>query len=87
METRITVLGHLQRGGTPNTEDRLLANRFGTFACHMALKKQYKHIACLQNNTITAVPYEKIKKWERKKINLLNEYLLTAEGIGICMGR
>lgn len=57
-ETRVTVLGHIQRGGTPTAFDRVLATRFGIKAMELALKKDYGKMASLQGNNIISVPLE-----------------------------
>ncbi|MDO8603043.1 MAG: 6-phosphofructokinase [Candidatus Omnitrophota bacterium] len=57
-ETRVTVLGHLQRGGTPTAFDRVLGTRFGIKAMELVLKKDYGKMASLAGNKIIAVPLE-----------------------------
>jgi 6-phosphofructokinase 1 len=55
-ETRATILGHIQRGGTPTAFDRVLATRFGVFAAELVEKKQFGMMASLKGNDIVAVP-------------------------------
>lgn len=57
-ETRVTVLGYIQRGGTPTAFDRVLGTRFGIKAMELVLKKDYGKMASLEGNKITAVPLE-----------------------------
>ena len=57
-ETRVTVLGYIQRGGTPTAFDRVLGTRFGIKAMELVLKKDYGKMASLQGNKIVAVPLE-----------------------------
>jgi len=57
-ETRVTVLGHIQRGGTPSAFDRVLGTRFGIKAMELVLNKDYGKMASLQGNKIIAVPLE-----------------------------
>ena len=57
-ETRVTVLGHIQRGGTPTASDRVLGTRFGIKAMELVLKKDYGKMASVQGNKIIAVPLE-----------------------------
>lgn len=59
LETRVTHLGHLQRGGIPSVYDRVLATRLGVFAVDMTKEGTFDHMACIQNNKIVAVPYDK----------------------------
>jgi len=55
-ETRTTVLGHIQRGGTPSAFDRVLATRFGVEAVELVLLKKFGYMASLQGTEIKAVP-------------------------------
>ena len=57
-ETRVTVLGYVQRGGTPTAFDRVLGTRFGVKAMELVLKKDFGKMASLQGNKIVAVPLE-----------------------------
>jgi phosphofructokinase-like protein len=56
-ETRVTHLGHLQRGGTPTLFDRLLATRLGEHAVEMVKRGEFDHMACMSENKVTSVPY------------------------------
>jgi len=57
-ETRVTVLGHVQRGGTPTPRDRVLATRFGLKAADLALAGEFGQMAALRGDEIVAVPLE-----------------------------
>lgn len=57
-ETRVTHLGHLQRGGMPTVFDRVLATRLGAYAVDMVKEGTFDHMACLRANQVEAVPYE-----------------------------
>jgi 6-phosphofructokinase 1 len=54
-ETRVSVLGHIQRGGTPTAHDRVLATRYGVHACDMAARGEFGKMAALQGNHIVSV--------------------------------
>jgi 6-phosphofructokinase 1 len=56
IETRITKLGYMQRGGSPSPFDRVLATRFGVKAYEMVRAKQWGHMAALHANQIIAIP-------------------------------
>ncbi len=58
-ETRVTVLGHLQRGGSPTAFDRVLGTRFGVKAVELILKGQFGKMVALQGSKIVAVPLAK----------------------------
>lgn len=55
-ETRVTVLGHLQRGGSPTVYDRIMATRFGAAAVELALEGRWGRMVALKGNAVTSVP-------------------------------
>ena len=55
-ETRVTVLGHIQRGGTPTAHDRVLATRFGVKACDLVASGEFGMMAALRGYEVEAVP-------------------------------
>lgn len=59
-ECRVTVLGHLQRGGSPSVFDRVLATRFGVAAIALIKQEQFGYMVALRGNRITAVPLEEV---------------------------
>jgi len=59
-ETRVTVLGYLQRGGTPTAHDRVLATRFGVAAADAAAGHQFGTMAALRAGKIVLVPLEEV---------------------------
>ncbi|MDA3821417.1 MAG: ATP-dependent 6-phosphofructokinase, partial [Bacteroidales bacterium] len=56
LETRLTILGHLQRGGTPSAADRILATRLGTKAVEYIQKEQFGIMVAVKGNETQAVP-------------------------------
>ncbi|HEU5394486.1 MAG TPA: ATP-dependent 6-phosphofructokinase [Candidatus Methylomirabilis sp.] len=56
LETRVTILGHVQRGGSPTPFDRVLATRFGIKAVDLVLAGDFGKMVALQGNRIVAVP-------------------------------
>jgi 6-phosphofructokinase 1 len=58
IETRVTVLGHVQRGGTPTAYDRVLATRFGLKAVELIRERQFGYMASLRGTEIVSVPIE-----------------------------
>ena len=58
MEARVTVLGHVQRGGIPTAHDRVLATRFGVAAVDLIREKDFGKMVALRGNDIVAVPLE-----------------------------
>ncbi len=61
-ETRATVLGHIQRGGTPTAFDRVLGTRFGVHAADMVARGEWGKMAALQGGKIVSVPLEEATK-------------------------
>jgi phosphofructokinase-like protein len=55
-ETRVTVLGHVQRGGSPNAEDRILATRFGAAAVDLVGLEAWGRMVAVRGNVVTDVP-------------------------------
>lgn len=84
-ETRVMVLGHLQRGGSPIGFDRVLATRYGVAAVEAALEEDFGVMVALQGQNIGRVPlFEAVNKL--KQVGLNDPVLLTARNIGIEMG-
>lgn len=84
-DTRSLVLGHLQRGGSPTTFDRLLALRFGAAAVRLVEEETFDHMVALDSSRMKAVPIAEAIK-SRKKVDLNSDKILTARDIGICFG-
>ena len=84
-ETRSLVLGHLQRGGSPTTFDRLLALRFGAAAVRLVAEKKFGMMVALQPPSIVAVPIEEALS-KPKRVSLDSDVIATAREIGISLG-
>lgn len=84
-DTRSLVLGHLQRGGSPTTFDRLLAMRFGAAAVRLVEEGSFGHMVALVSPNMSSVPLKDAVK-SRKKVDLHNDKVFTAREIGICLG-
>ncbi|EGW36736.1 6-phosphofructokinase [Desulfosporosinus sp. OT] len=85
METRVTVLGHLQRGGSPNSYDRVLSSRYGVAAVDAVLEKEFGIMVALQGRDIVRVPlHQAVDKL--KLVPLIDPLLLTARSLGIELG-
>jgi ATP-dependent phosphofructokinase / diphosphate-dependent phosphofructokinase len=83
-ETRFVVLGHLQRGGTPTTFDRLLALRFGSAAVRLLEAGEHGVMVALDPPRIRAVPLADAIR--RRHVPLDCDTLNTARDLGICVG-
>lgn len=86
LETRVAVLGHLQRGGQPTTFDRILATRFGVEAVNLIAEGAYGRMVCLRGRKIASGPIvDAIKKL--KRVSPKGQMVRTAEALGIELGR
>lgn len=84
-EIRETVLGHVQRGGTPVAYDRVLATLFGVKAFELVLEGKFGEMVAFRNNSITSVSFEEATK----SYNMVdkNSFMVqAAKGIGISFG-
>ena len=84
-EVRVTVLGHVQRGGTPTAFDRLLGSRFGVMAVHLLAEQKFGYMVCLQCDQIRFVPLAQAVG-VYKQVNPNNDYVRTARSLGIVFG-
>jgi len=82
---RVTVLGHLQRGGSPTAFDRLLATRFGSTAVHLIAQGQVGHMVALRDGQITAVPLVDAVS-QPQQVPLESDLVRAAVGLHICLG-
>ena len=85
LESRVTVLGYLQRGGTPVPYDRILATQFGVEAAHFLAEGKFGYLTALQDNKIVPVPLFDIAG-QTKTIEKNNSMLLSGRELGICFG-
>jgi ATP-dependent phosphofructokinase / diphosphate-dependent phosphofructokinase len=85
METRVTVLGHLQRGGIPTPFDRVLATRFGTFAAEMLSEGRYNEMVCMKGAEVASVPLEKVAG-RTKLVPLDHPLIRSARRVGTNFG-
>lgn len=84
-ETRVTVLGHVQRGGQPSARDRLLASAFGVHAVDLIAAGKFDRMVAWWNREITDVPLESAIKVPHT-VDPDSPMVHTARGLGICFG-
>ncbi|MEX2233198.1 MAG: ATP-dependent 6-phosphofructokinase [Cyclobacteriaceae bacterium] len=84
-EIRETVLGHVQRGGSPVAFDRVLATLLGVKAFEMALAKQFGKMASFKNNSFTAVTLDEATK-EHRIVDKDSYLVQAAKGLSISFG-
>jgi phosphofructokinase-like protein len=85
IETRVTVLGHLQRGGTPTAYDRFLATRFGIGAVELTEAGRWGDMVALQGTEIVGVPIRDVIG-KLKNVDPHGQVVGAARGLGIEFG-
>lgn len=84
-ETRVTVLGHLQRGGIPSPHDRLLASCFGVAAVDLIARGKFSQMVAWQDRQVVSVPIaEAIATY--RAVEAEGTLAKAARGLGICLG-
>ncbi|MEO8397097.1 MAG: ATP-dependent 6-phosphofructokinase [Chloroflexota bacterium] len=84
VEVRVTVLGHLQRGGQPTPHDRWLATRFGSAAVHLVAREQWGHMVALHGTEMVAVPMAEATRI--KYVDPNGDMVQMARDLGIVFG-
>ncbi|MBE0652604.1 MAG: ATP-dependent 6-phosphofructokinase [Bacteroidales bacterium] len=85
LETRVTILGHLQRGGTPSAADRMLATRLGTSAIEYIKNEQFGIMVAARGDQTAAVPLADVAG----KINYVpkdHPWIISARNVGTSFG-
>jgi 6-phosphofructokinase len=85
LETRETVLGYIQRGGTPSPMDRVLATRYGTAAADMIADRDFGKMVALKNDEIVSVPLADVSG-KLKLVEPDNPLVLQAKSMGTSFG-
>lgn len=84
-ETRVTVLGHVQRGAEPSPLDRVLASAFGVHAVDLVAAGKFDRMVAWRNRSVIDVPIqEAIAHYQ--DVDLDGTLVKTARGLGICLG-
>jgi 6-phosphofructokinase 1 len=85
VESRLTVLGHLQRGGSPCAFDRVLATRFGVAAVRLVEEGRWGQVACLRGRRVEGVDLAEVTA-KVKTLDLDGELVSVARAVGIELG-
>lgn len=86
IEVRVTVLGHIQRGGIPSASDRLLATVFGKTAVDLVAAENYGQMVAWQNGRVTSVPLQEVVINSPRSVNPQDDLVETARALGIYVG-
>jgi len=84
-ETSVTVLGHLQRGGTPTLFDRWLATRYGAAAVRLAARGEFDRMVALHSGKGVDVSLEEAIAVP-KRVDINDDAIITARGMSISFG-
>ena len=85
LETRVTVLGHLQRGGSPTPYDRILATKYGWKAIELAYEMKFGHMVSLRGNDVTSVPVKEAIL-RLKTVPPDSQLVMAARAVGTSFG-
>ncbi len=100
LESRCTVLGYMQRGGTPTAFDRVLSTKYGAKAMELALEGKFNVLTVIKNGKVDCVSLEDVvgenkkmgavsgntKESNIRKVSMDDDLVKTARHIGICLG-
>lgn len=100
LESRCTVLGYIQRGGTPTAFDRVLSTKYGSKAMELALQGKFNVLTVIKDGKLDCVSLEDVVGNNKvigavsgntaesniRKVNMDNDLVKTARNIGICLG-
>jgi len=84
-ETRVTVLGHIQRGGTPSPLDRLYASAFGICAVDLIAEERFDRMVAWNSRSVIDVPLEDAIR-QNQQVDPVGTLANTARGLGIYIG-
>ena len=84
-EIRVTILGHVQRGGTPSARDRLLASSFGVHAVDLVAQRRFSRMVAWRETGVIDVPLSEVTIGARA-LDPADPLIRTARGLGIHLG-
>jgi 6-phosphofructokinase 1 len=85
LESRLTILGHTQRGGTPSAADRMLATRLGSACVDCIEKGEYGVMVAVHGETTKTVPLKEVVG-RKKLVPLDHQWIRAARNVGTCLG-
>jgi 6-phosphofructokinase len=85
LESRVTILGYVQRGGAPSAQDRLLATRLGTACAESVHDRRFGVMIAARGDTAFSVPLEQTAG-KRKDVPLAHPWIAAARAVGTCLG-
>jgi 6-phosphofructokinase 1 len=85
LESRVTILGHVQRGGTPSAADRILATRLGTACADLIAREQFGVMVAARGENAEPVPLDQVAG-KRKSVPRDHPWIEAARRLGTCLG-
>jgi len=85
LESRLTILGHLQRGGTPSAGDRVLATRLGTACAQVLNEKSYGVMVAARGRGYEPVPLSEVAG-KKNLVSLDHPWVQAARHVGVSLG-
>ncbi len=85
LEGRATILGHVQRGGTPTARDRVLATQFGHRAVQLIDNREFNQMVCMQNGRMESIPISEVADQQRL-VTIDHPLLQACRAIGVSFG-
>ncbi len=85
LETRETILGYIQRGGSPSPSDRILATRYGAHAAKLIHEGNFGTMVSLKKGEITSVPLSKVGG-KTQLLDPNHPLIIKARNMGVCFG-
>lgn len=85
LETRVTSLGYLQRGGIPTPNDRILCTQFGTKVAELALKNEFGKMVAKRGDDFVAVPLEEVAG-KKRLVTMDHPLIKAARAVKTCLG-
>ena len=85
IEARVTVLGHIQRGGSPIPFDRVLSTRYGVKAVELIEAGRWGELVCLRNGEMVGLPLAEIAG-KTREVDPEHDLIQTARAVGIQFG-
>lgn len=85
LESRVTILGYVQRGGTPSARDRVLATKLGVECSAYIKQEKFGYMIAVKGNTLIPVPLTDVAG-KKKYVPLDHPWIVTARAIGTCLG-
>lgn len=84
VETRATILGHLQRGGSPNSFDRVFATQLGTKAAELIFEGKYNEMVVIKDNKLGSIPLKEVRG--TRFVTMDDPMIKSCRDIGLSFG-